>query len=162
MLQRILHAPLDFGATFLFFVLGIAGAIVAAGFPGQAGGWPLVVLLLLALLAGLQLWIFLFARSRDAGVEDAETLAVHSAAGEHTRYWVLRVGASTALIIGFILAAHWIGLFTSAAIYLLTHMLYLGVRPVWLAAVCTAGITAMLYGFFGYLLGVSIPGTLSI
>lgn len=70
----------------------------------------------------------------------------------------MRTVISIALILAYAGLVPVVGLFTTTGAYLAVHMLYLGVRPVPLVLCITAGAVAVMYGFFGYLLGVEMNG----
>ncbi len=72
----------------------------------------------------------------------------------------LRVLISIAFIVGYILLVPVVGFFTATVAYLIAHMLYLGIRPWWKPVAATAGVLAVLYVLFEYLLRVDLPGGL--
>jgi hypothetical protein len=155
-MRRIRENPADFIVTSAILLLGIVGLVMALQFPERAGSWPRAIMVMLILGAGLYMAMFLLARpaAPDPAAEQAK-------ANEPPFEWS-RVLINIGLVTGLVLAAPVLGLFTSAALYLMAHMLFLGVRPLWLAALIAGGATLVLYAFFGGLLGVSIPGVLLI
>lgn len=70
----------------------------------------------------------------------------------------MKTAVNIALILGFAGLVPIVGLFTTTCGYLVAHMLFLGVRPLALVLGVSAGATAVMYGFFGYLLGVEMNG----
>ena len=156
MLTRISSRPVDFFVSLAIFLGALAAAYSAAQYPGAAGRWPLVIMLLLAVLCGYQLVLFLFGNRAPTPLEEAVEEA--AAAPRATT----RVVASVVLILGFVILAPILGLFAAAAVFLTAHMLTLGVRPFLLALASGIGVAAVLYLFFGWLLGVSMPDGLII
>ena len=73
-----------------------------------------------------------------------------------------RVLISIALIVGFAVLVPILGFFTATVVYLIAHMLYLGIRPWWKPVAATAGVLAVLYVLFEYLLRVDLPGGLLV
>lgn len=71
----------------------------------------------------------------------------------------MRTGFNIALIIAYAWLVPIVGLFTTTGGYLAIHMIYLGIRPWPLVLAITLGAVAVMYGFFGYLLGVEMNGT---
>lgn len=67
-----------------------------------------------------------------------------------------------ALLTAFVVSAQWLGLFTSAGLYLAAHFLFLGIRPVALALGAAVIATLVMYGFFGLILGVEMRGALLV
>ena len=74
----------------------------------------------------------------------------------------MRTAVNIALLIGCIVIIPYLGLFTTVGIYLAIHMYFLGVRPVPLVAAVAVCSVLVMYGFFGILLGVSLPGALFV
>ncbi len=72
----------------------------------------------------------------------------------------MRLMINVGLIVAYLCFVPILGLFTTTGIYLTLHMLYLGIRPLSLAMAVAAGGVLVLYGFFGLLLGISMPGSL--
>ena len=50
-----------------------------------------------------------------------------------------------AILVVYIVAVTQLGLYTSTAAYLFIHMLFLGIRPVWLALATSVGVSAVLW-----------------
>lgn len=69
-----------------------------------------------------------------------------------------RVLISLALIVAYIMLVPFLGFFTATLAYLIAHMLYLGIRPLWKPVATTAGVLAVLYVLFEFLLRVDLPG----
>jgi hypothetical protein len=74
----------------------------------------------------------------------------------------MRTVTNIGLILAYVVAAPILGLFASTGIYLTLHMLFLGVRPVGLVLAIAAGAVAIMYAFFGLLLGVNMPDAIFI
>lgn len=70
----------------------------------------------------------------------------------------VRVVISVALIVTYAAAVPWLGFFSATLVYLIAHMTYLGIRPLWKPVAATAGVLAVLYGLFEFLLRVDLPG----
>lgn len=70
----------------------------------------------------------------------------------------LRVVLSIALITGYIVLVPILGFFTATFAYLIAHMVYLGIRPLWKPLATTVGVLAVLYVLFEFLLRVDLPG----
>ncbi len=155
-MRRIRENPADFIVTSAILLLGLVGLAMALQFPERAGSWPRAIMIMLILGAGIYMLLFFLARPV------APDPAAEAAAQDEPPFEWSRVLINVALVTGLVLAAPVLGLFTSAALYLLAHMLYLGIRPLWLAVLIAAGCTLVLYGFFGGLLGVSISDVLLI
>lgn len=75
---------------------------------------------------------------------------------------MMRTAVNIGLIIAYVIVVPHLGLFTTTGIYLTLHMLFLGIRPVGLAVAVAVGAVAVMYGFFGILLGINMPDTLFI
>ncbi len=74
----------------------------------------------------------------------------------------MKTTINIALIVICIVIIPYLGLFTTVGIYLAIHMFFLGVRPLSLVSLVAVGVTLVMYGFFGILLGVGISGSLLI
>jgi len=74
----------------------------------------------------------------------------------------MRTGINISLILALLVTAPYLGLFTTTGIYLAIHMLFLGIRPAWGVLAIAGAAISIMYGFFGLLLGISMPGTLFI
>lgn len=74
----------------------------------------------------------------------------------------MRTAINIGLLVICIVAIPYLGLFTTVGVYLVIHMLYLGVRPIALVVLTAVGSVLVMYGFFGLLLGVDMSGTLFV
>ncbi len=70
----------------------------------------------------------------------------------------VRVVISVALIVAYVAAVPRLGFFSATFVYLIAHMAYLGIRPLWKPLAVTAGVLAVLYVLFEFLLRVDLPG----
>lgn len=70
----------------------------------------------------------------------------------------LKVAISITLIVAFAVAVPWLGFFVATFVYLIAHMSFLGIRPWWKPVAVAAGVLAVLYVLFEYLLRVDLPG----
>jgi hypothetical protein len=68
----------------------------------------------------------------------------------------MRIVLNIALIVGLVVAAPVVGLFVSVGAYLVVHFIVLGVRPVVFAVAVALGVSLVMYGFFGLILGVEM------
>lgn len=69
----------------------------------------------------------------------------------------LRVVVTIVLLGIYALLVPILGFFTASALFLIVHMIFLGVRkPVWLATV-TVGLLAVAWGVFEWFLNVPLP-----
>ncbi|KKL98761.1 hypothetical protein LCGC14_1821190 [marine sediment metagenome] len=158
-MHRIRERPVDFIVTSAILGLGIVGLVMALRYPERAGFWPQAIMVMLIAVTGFQMVQFLLAgRPR---LSDETRAAAQAHAEEHPAEPPIpvdyaRIAINVALVTGLVVITPVLGLFASAAIYLLCHMLFLGIRPLWLAMLIAAGCTLVLYGFFGGLLGVEI------
>ena len=73
-----------------------------------------------------------------------------------------RVLISLALIVAYIVLVPVLGFFTATLVYLVAHMTYLGIRPLWKPVATTVGVLAVLYVLFEFLLRVDLPGGLLV
>ena len=69
-----------------------------------------------------------------------------------------RVLVSVALIVGYVIAVPRLGFFASTLVYLIVHMTFLGIRPLWKPVAVTAGVLGVLFVLFEFLLRVDLPG----
>lgn len=74
----------------------------------------------------------------------------------------MKVAINIAMVAALIIAAPYLGLFVTTGVYLAAHMTLLGVRPLGLTLAVAAGVTLVLYCFFGLLLGVEMRGALLV
>ncbi|MBM9595419.1 tripartite tricarboxylate transporter TctB family protein [Roseitranquillus sediminis] len=150
MLARFRRNPLETIVLVVLLVLGIAGWMMSQNFRGDAGTWPGVIMIMMSVGALLVLG----AQFLGPVDETAETPAATEMSGK------VRIAINVAILVVYILAVTSVGLYASTAIYLFGHMLYLGIRPVWLAIATSVAVAAVLWMFFGYVLGISISNTL--
>lgn len=148
----------DAGAALVLIGVGAAGFIYSLGLPERAAAWPLwmwglLILLSLLLLAGSCRGL-LGARGApgspgagDNAARDAPSL----------RQGLQRAATNLAFIALYGVGVLQIGFYLSTAVYLMVHMLFLGVRPLWLTGAITAGVLAFFYLAFEYGLGVLVP-----
>lgn len=71
-----------------------------------------------------------------------------------------RVAISIALITAYIVMVPVLGFFTATLVYLVGHMTYLGIRPLWKPVAATLGVLGVLYVLFEFLLRVDLPSGL--
>lgn len=154
-MRRVLECKIDFAVTALILILGLCGLVMATEFPAGSRVWPIAILSLLILCTCAYLIIFFF--GPDPRIV-AENMRIEGDEDPVVPVSSVQIAFNTALITAFILAAPIAGLFVSAGVYLLAHMIYLGIRPLWLALVCAVAGTVTIYAFFGLALGVSISG----
>lgn len=153
-MRRIIENKTDFSITAAILALAVYGLVTAAGFQAGSRVWPIVILSMLILCTSIYLAIFLLGSDPREVSEKARIAANDDPiVPDNPAKIIINVVLITALII----AAPIVGLFVSAAVYLLAHMIYLGIRPLWLSLFCALGGTAIIYAFFGLALGVSIP-----
>lgn len=74
----------------------------------------------------------------------------------------MRTAINIALLTAFVVAVPILGLFSSALVYMAVHFLFLGIRPVPLALGAAVAATAVMYVFFGLILGVEMRGALLV
>ena len=127
-------------------------AMQAAFAAYMAENWPVMLVYGLASTIGTLAILALLGRSQRPTVGEAIGIGAKA---------VLPYLAAS-LILGFVILAPILGLFAAAAVFLTAHMLTLGVRPFLLALASGIGVAAVLYLFFGWLLGVSMPDGLII
>lgn len=150
-MQRLKGKIPDLVVSLLLLAVGLVGLVMAFDFPTKSGKWPLIIMTSLVVLMLLYLGSFFYDLRKNP-----ETKAVSEPISTNAK---IRIGINIGIITSFIIIAPFLGLFVTTALYLFSHMLFLGVRPVWLPALCALGSTGVIYGFFGHLLGVYIPGT---
>jgi hypothetical protein len=68
----------------------------------------------------------------------------------------MRTALNIALVTALVIAAPVVGLFVSVGVYLLIHFILLGVRPIAYAVAVAIGVTLVMYGFFGLILGIEM------
>lgn len=151
-MQRLNGKIPDLVVSILIWIVGIVGLVMAFDFPTKSGKWPIIIMSMLVFLMTLYLAAFFYdlrlKPTTEQPADDKSTDNAHK----------IRIGINIAIIVSFIVIAPYLGLFVTTALYLFSHMLFLGVRPIWLVALCSLGCTGVIYGFFGHLLGVYIPG----
>ena len=69
-----------------------------------------------------------------------------------------RVLVSVVLIVAYAVAVPRLGFFAATFVYLIAHMTFLGIRPLWKPPAVTGGVLGVLYVLFEFLLGVDLPG----
>lgn len=148
----------DAAAALVLIGVGAAGFIYSLNLPDRAGAWPLWIWGLLILLSLILLAVscrgFLGARGApESQAAEDEGTADHLS----VRAKLQRVGANVALIVLYGVGVLEIGFYLSTALYLMGHMLYLGVRPLWLTGAVTVGLLAFFFLAFEYALGVLVP-----
>ncbi|PCI88918.1 MAG: hypothetical protein COB24_00130 [Hyphomicrobiales bacterium] len=151
-MERLKGKIPDLVVSIMLLSIGVVGLVMAFDFPTKSGKWPIIVMSMLVFLMVLYLASFLYGLRPEAPSTDRPS--------EHGEASKIRIVFNIGIITFFIILAPYLGLFVTTALYLFAHMLFLGVRPVWLVAVCSLGSTAVIYGFFGHLLGVYLPGAL--
>jgi putative tricarboxylic transport membrane protein len=141
-------AARDAGSALAIMAISAIGAYTTFDFPQRAAAWPLYMWGLLAALSV----VLLINSLRQTLVEQEEAVD-----------WVLRkarikrIAINIGAILGFVILVPVLGFFTAAGIFLVGHMIYLGVRPFWLVGVVTMGVLIAFYMMFEYFLGVFVP-----
>lgn len=158
-MKRVLACKTDFVVTVLILIFGVSGLVMAMDFQAGSRVWPVAILLLLIACTCAYLMIFFFGPNPRMV---ADKLRIDGGDDPVIPASVVQIGINILLITALIVAAPIIGLFVSAGVYLLAHMIYLGIRPLWLALVCAVAGTAVIYAFFGLALGVSISGAMLV
>lgn len=154
-MQRLKGKIPDLVVSIMLLVVGVVGLVMAFDFPTKSGKWPIIIMSMLVFLMALYLASFLYDLRPKTSPSKIATIEDEAEAPSK-----LRIAINIGIIVGFIILAPFLGLFVSTALYLFIHMVFLGVRPIWLCAVCSLGSTGVIYGFFGHLLGVYLPGAL--
>lgn len=147
-MERLKGKIPDLVVSVMLLTIGVVGLVMAFDFPTKSGKWPIIVMSMLVFLMVAYLASFFY------NLQPKAEMVTYGAASK------MRIVFNIGIITCFIIVAPYLGLFATTALYLFSHMLFLGVRPIWLVALCSSGSTAVIYGFFGHLLGVYLPGGL--
>ncbi|MBL6945746.1 MAG: tripartite tricarboxylate transporter TctB family protein [Rhodospirillales bacterium] len=141
-------AARDSVSALVIMAVSTGGIYSAFDFPQRAAAWPLYMWGLLAAFSVLLLVNSLRQTVTEqlARVDKADRNALNK-----------RIAINVGLILGFVIVVPILGFFSAAGIYLMVHMIYLGIRPYWMVAVVTLGVLIAFYMMFEFFLGVLVP-----
>lgn len=145
-MQRVLENKTDFIVTVLILSFATGALTIALEFPAGSRVWPVAILSMLIVCTGIYLAIFFLGANPKR--TDEEASADMDGAPEFAGN-SLKIAFNIALITALIFAVSTAGLYVSTGLYLFSHMIFLGIRPLWLAFACALGGTAVIYVFSG-------------
>ena len=125
-----------------FALLSVAVILLSQAFDDIASRWPSTVAVVLLFTCALEAATHL----RTPGIETSNHKAENLSEGWKTLLLTLGFGAITFSI----------GMFPAAAVFICTHLIWIGRKSVLIAAVTTIGALLVLYGLFEHALGLSL------
>ena len=145
----------DAFAAVVVLVVSAVGMIKALEFPARAAAWPMWMWGLLAAFS-----VILLINSFRQAAASARGPAEQAAGSLMSRLWsrqTARILCNVAFVCVFVALVPIFGFFVTGAVYLSTHMYFLGIRPLWKIAAVTFGALAALHLMFERFLGVLVP-----